>query len=305
MDAPGSRLQYAYGKRRLRDFLIHLALAAVTALSICYGAFTYWEDPTNIGLAQTRSFIRPSNSRINTPIPQSRVFRRGKHRRCPGRSIYGHGATLKCRTGPHTPRSAIGNDEKEVEVGGTRSRPSLVDKQYERIQAAMKPSTEVQFFTDRMCTYAQTTWILLLEKRIKYQLIEIEDLEDKPPWYLQYVNPTGCVPTVVLADSKNVLWDSKDIASLLLSRYRNRAESLIPEVEEDGEESMAPQKSWEERKADLLDQWYEFVEGNLAGSFAVFVDALSKKDETEIFHAGQALLETLQKSGEAMIIIEI
>ncbi len=66
------------------------------------------------------------------------------------------------------------------------------------------PVTDLTLYTAEVCPYAQRTRIVLGEKAIAHESVEV-DLGDKPDW-LQELTPTGRVPVIRHGDF--VLWES-------------------------------------------------------------------------------------------------
>lgn len=71
--------------------------------------------------------------------------------------------------------------------------------------------TELILYTAEVCPYAQRTRILLGEKSIAHEAIEI-DYDDKPDWFL-LITPAGRVP--VIRHDDFVLWESATINEYL------------------------------------------------------------------------------------------
>jgi len=63
-----------------------------------------------------------------------------------------------------------------------------------------------------LCPYVQRVVILMLEKNIAYQRIDV-DLDNKPEWLLQY-SPTAKVPLLITTDDK-VLFESQVICEYI------------------------------------------------------------------------------------------
>jgi len=74
----------------------------------------------------------------------------------------------------------------------------------------MKDSNGVQFFTNKMCPFAQKAWITLEEKQVPFELVEIGlyGAGGKPDWFMK-MNPKGLVP--VLKHGDTVVTESNDI----------------------------------------------------------------------------------------------
>ena len=71
--------------------------------------------------------------------------------------------------------------------------------------------TDLTLYTAEVCPYAQRTRIVLGEKAIAHESVEV-DLGDKPDW-LQELTPTGRVP--VIRHGNFVLWESAIINEYL------------------------------------------------------------------------------------------
>ncbi len=71
--------------------------------------------------------------------------------------------------------------------------------------------TELTFYTAEVCPYAQRTQILLGEKAIDHDAVEI-DLDDKPDWFLD-LTPAQRVPVIRHGDF--ILWESATVNEYL------------------------------------------------------------------------------------------
>ena len=70
---------------------------------------------------------------------------------------------------------------------------------------------DLTFYTAEVCPYAQRTRILLGEKAIAHESIEI-DIDDKPDWFLE-LTPAQRVPVIRHGDF--ILWESATINEYL------------------------------------------------------------------------------------------
>ena len=70
---------------------------------------------------------------------------------------------------------------------------------------------DLRFYTAEVCPYAQRTRILLGEKAIEHESIEI-DIDDKPAWFVE-LTPARRVPVIRHGDF--VLWESATINEYL------------------------------------------------------------------------------------------
>uniref|UniRef100_A0A7S0DZ82 GST N-terminal domain-containing protein n=1 Tax=Hanusia phi TaxID=3032 RepID=A0A7S0DZ82_9CRYP len=70
--------------------------------------------------------------------------------------------------------------------------------------------SDVTLYTNKMCPFAQKAWIALEEKKVKYELVEINlyGSGGKPGWFLD-MNPKGQVP--VLKHGDKVVVESDEI----------------------------------------------------------------------------------------------
>jgi len=96
----------------------------------------------------------------------------------------------------------------------------------------MKDAGGVQFFTNKMCPFAQKAWVALEEKNVAFELVEIGlyGSGGKPSWFLE-MNPKGLVP--VLKHGEKVVVESNDILKYV-DKYLGEAGSLqggSPEVD--------------------------------------------------------------------------
>lgn len=82
--------------------------------------------------------------------------------------------------------------------------------------------TKVKIYSAQVCPYAQRTRLLLLEKGVDFELIEI-DLANKPDWF-EDVSPYSKVPVVVDGDTR--VYESSIINEYLEEAYPEPA--LMP-----------------------------------------------------------------------------
>ena len=72
--------------------------------------------------------------------------------------------------------------------------------------------SKIQFYTHKMCPFAQRVWIALEAKSLQYDLQEIDLYGRKPAWFMK-LNPAGLVPVVKVGDT--VVPESNDIIDFL------------------------------------------------------------------------------------------
>ena len=77
-------------------------------------------------------------------------------------------------------------------------------------QENSEDQNSVVFYTNPKCPYAQRVWIVLEEKEVKYQTVEVAlyGSGGKPSWFMA-LNPKGEVP--VLKHGETVVVDSNQI----------------------------------------------------------------------------------------------
>ena len=71
--------------------------------------------------------------------------------------------------------------------------------------------SKLTFYTAEVCPYAQRTQILLGEKAIEHDAVEV-DINDKPAWFLE-LTPAGRVPVIRHGDF--ILWESATVNEYL------------------------------------------------------------------------------------------
>lgn len=82
---------------------------------------------------------------------------------------------------------------------------------------------ELTLYSANVCPFAQRTRLMLLEKGIDFELVEI-DLEKKPDWF-QDISPYGKVP--VLKHGEDLVWESAIINEYLEELFPDPP--LLPE----------------------------------------------------------------------------
>jgi glutathione S-transferase len=95
----------------------------------------------------------------------------------------------------------------------------------------------IKIYSSARCPYAQRTRMLLIEKELPFEVIEV-DLRSKPDWFLS-VSPYGKVPVVV--DDQETVYESAIINEYLDEKYKN-----IP---------LMPEKPFEKAKARI---WMDY-----------------------------------------------
>ena len=81
----------------------------------------------------------------------------------------------------------------------------------------------IKIYSSARCPYAQRTRMLMIEKELPFELIEV-DLSNKPDWFLA-VSPYGKVPVVV--DDGKTIYESAIINEYLDEKFKNIP--LMPE----------------------------------------------------------------------------
>ena len=111
-------------------------------------------------------------------------------------------------------------------------------------------------------------WLQLLVKGIPFRE-ELIDLRDKPDWYKEMV-PTTLVPAIKLADSGDVIWESKDIMSRVESEFPD-APSLLP----------ATGTAERARAEEMMGECDELGKAGFAVAFAARNASLSEAEKEE------------------------
>ena len=81
----------------------------------------------------------------------------------------------------------------------------------------------IKIYSSARCPYAQRTRMLMIEKELPFELIEV-DLRNKPDWFLA-VSPYGKVPVIV--DDGKTIYESAIINEYLDEKFKNIP--LMPE----------------------------------------------------------------------------
>eukprot|EP00468_Gymnochlora_sp_CCMP2014_P011047 CAMPEP_0167757234 /NCGR_PEP_ID=MMETSP0110_2-20121227/9813_1 /TAXON_ID=629695 /ORGANISM="Gymnochlora sp., Strain CCMP2014" /LENGTH=573 /DNA_ID=CAMNT_0007643403 /DNA_START=96 /DNA_END=1820 /DNA_ORIENTATION=+ len=144
-----------------------------------------------------------------------------------------------------------------------------------------KDTTEIQFFANVLCPYAQRTWMTLLEKNVDFELVEV-DLKKKPDWY-RIVNPAEKVPAIIdVRRGKQVVVESRDIGLYLESQYKEKGVKLVPDIV---------------GMADEIWVWDDFVDYDVVPAFFSYLTATEDDDDSEL---EKELLESLQRFDEGI-----
>ncbi|HJL79575.1 MAG: glutathione S-transferase family protein [Gammaproteobacteria bacterium] len=75
----------------------------------------------------------------------------------------------------------------------------------------------IKIYSSARCPYAQRTRMLMIEKELSFELIEV-DLRNKPDWFLS-ISPYGKVPVVV--DDGETIYESAIINEYLDEKYED------------------------------------------------------------------------------------
>ena len=75
----------------------------------------------------------------------------------------------------------------------------------------------IKIYSSARCPYAQRTRMLMIEKELPFELIEV-DLRNKPDWFLA-VSPYGKVPVIV--DDGKTIYESAIINEYLDEKFKN------------------------------------------------------------------------------------
>jgi len=75
----------------------------------------------------------------------------------------------------------------------------------------------IKIYSSARCPYAQRTRMLMIEKELPFELIEV-DLRNKPDWFLS-ISPYGKVPVVV--DDGETIYESAIINEYLDEKYKD------------------------------------------------------------------------------------
>ena len=84
----------------------------------------------------------------------------------------------------------------------------------------MNSESTIEFFTHKMCPYAQRVWIALEHHGVEYKLTEIDLYGHKPQWFLK-LNPKGLVPVIRYGDV--VVTESNDILNFLEETFSSES----------------------------------------------------------------------------------
>ena len=103
---------------------------------------------------------------------------------------------------------------------------AAINAQWESLSALVpaetheKPALTLYRDTNGWCPFCERVWLQLQVKGIPFDEVLV-DLRDKPDWYKEMV-PTTLVPAIKLADSGDVVWESRDIMERLEREFPSK-----------------------------------------------------------------------------------
>jgi len=168
---------------------------------------------------------------------------------------------------------------------------AAIDAQWESLAQSLpaetheQPALTLYRDTNGWCPFCERVWLQLQVKGIPFDEVLI-DLRDKPDWYKEIV-PTTLVPAIKLADSGDVVWESRDIMDRLEADFPSK-----PLMAAEG----SPER---ERAVAMMDSSTEIMQAGVRLAFGSRNQSVTDEERAAFRSDFEAALDNLDVQIEA------